>query len=241
MTAEKPINKAGGGFKDIPAGTKFGRLTVIERAPNKPGVTCAQWRCVCECGKEKITQGIYLRKNLVRSCGCLYDETRLTAGQKNRRHGESNGKTPEHRCWSGMNSRCNNPNHPDYANYGGRGIKVCERWRVYENFRDDMGRKPDPTWSLDRIDVNGNYCPENCRWASATEQIRNRTNTAFVEFEGQRMSLPECAEKNGVEYSTLRRRVRGYGIDIHRAVKMKNRPKAKCPRRFEDLGFEWVY
>ena len=101
-----------------------------------------------------------------------------------------------------MVARCNNPKRKDYSRYGGRGIKVCERWLKLESFIDDMGVRP-PNKSLDRIDNNKGYCKDNCRWATKYEQVRNRHNNIFVDFKGKKLLLPELAKKTGISKSTL--------------------------------------
>jgi hypothetical protein len=123
-----------------------------------------------------IKAGSALRSGNTKSCGCLRRELGRAHGIASKRHGEgaSGRETPEYRAWAAMLCRCRNPRHKSYADYGGRGVTVCERWRAYENFLADMGRRPDRFHSLDRINNAGNYEPGNCRWATWEEQNTNR-------------------------------------------------------------------
>ena len=178
-------------------GQRFGLLVVLSRGENISGRTA--WLCACDCGNKKLVSTNHLRRKQIKSCGCLW-----------RKHGcASNGKeTPEYFCWNGMVSRCSDPNNKDYKNYGGRGIKVCERWREsFQNFLSDMGKRPSPKHTLDRWpNQNGNYEPSNCRWATRTQQARNRRSTTLS---------PEIVQEI--------RRLRAQGLSYARIAKAVNR------------------
>jgi hypothetical protein len=190
-------------------GQRYGRLLVTERAPNKSETdTNARWKCLCDCGRETTQYGQDLNKGKVISCGCWNEEKRF-------KHGLAN--TPVHRVWIGMRSRCNNPKAREYVNYGGRGIKVCERWDSFENFVADMGVRPEG-YSIDRINNDGNYEPSNCRWATTTQQLNNRRVNRVLELNGERKTIGEWSEKLGIGWYTIRSRVDRYGWTIEKAL-----------------------
>lgn len=199
-------------------GRVFGRLTVLGRGQNI-GITKA-WLCRCECGRETTVITNSLNAGLTRSCGCLQDELRRRGPMY--RHGDTiGGRSKEHVIWTAMIRRCGDPSVANFPGYGGRGIGVCERWQIYENFLADMGRCPKGR-SLDRRDNEAGYSPDNCRWATRKEQARNTRATLFVAFRGKRRPLREVAEITGVNYFTLYNRL-SRGFDLDEAI------ARKCP------------
>ena len=134
------------------------------------------WKCACDCGEEKIVLSGNLVNGVVRSCGC---KTRDLRSSSLTRHGLSNTKT--YRCWSSIIRRCTSPSNPDYKDYGGRGIKVCEHWLKFDNFLADMGQCPSKKHSIDRANNELGYFKENCRWALPKEQANNKRNNRIYE------------------------------------------------------------
>jgi len=164
------------------SGEKYGRLTVIEYDYTNSKNGRFKWVCKCECGNIKSIDGHSLRKGLTKSCGCIKIEQNKALNTK---HGEAN-KSGEYRAWKAIKKRCYWQKYENYHNYGGRGIIVCERWlHSFDNFLNDMGRRPSNKHSLDRIDTNGNYEPNNCRWATQKEQMSNTRKNVLIEYKGE--------------------------------------------------------
>lgn len=190
------------GKKSDLSGMRFGRFTVVEfHSNNKHNQT--MWRCRCDCGNERIVCVGNLNYGVSKSCGCLKSEKLLESITK---HGLHN--TREYKIWKKMRQRCRNPLDPAYPDYGGRGILVCKRWDDFSNFIADMGTCPDLTLSIDRFPNNdGNYEPGNCRWATRTEQARNKRSNHIIKTSDGKMSIAEAAERNAMPYARLKARL----------------------------------
>lgn len=205
-------------------GQTFGRLTVLDFAfsSNK-----TYWLCKCNCGAEKIVRSDKLTSGHIKSCGCLKKEQdKLNLGKI--KHGLARrGKiVPEHNIWCKMKKRCEDSTNLDY---GARGIKVCERWHKFENFIADMGLRPSKNHTIERKDNNGNYCPENCTWATRQEQSLNKRNNINITIDGNTKNLSEWAKKCGISYKALNHYYHRKDLDvvieiIRRKLNEKGRP-----------------
>lgn len=177
----------------IQEGSRLGRQVVLHLDGSSP----KRWIVRCDCGNVRSVSNRTLIYRNVRSCGCLRKDTK-----SNRTHGRS--KTVEYRAYLKMRSRCENPDDSVFEYYGARGIKVCDRWREgFEAFFEDMGLRPTDKRSLDRIEVNGDYEPGNCRWATPTEQGRNKRTTILFEIDGITKPLTAWAEVFGIDYDLV--------------------------------------
>lgn len=204
-------------FIDL-AGRRYGRWTVIEHAGSDG--KGARWLCLCDCGTLAFIYGQHLREGNSRSCGC----GRRTKGGLSR--------TPMYQRWKGMIARCHDPNNHGFPNYGGRGIVVCERWQSsFEAFMADMGDPPSPEHTLDRIDNDGPYSPENCRWATNAEQGKNRRTTQLVTFRGVTLCISDWARMLGVSYQALQKRLNRQGLSVEEAftTPVNGRPLNEVP------------
>lgn len=190
--------------KDL-TGQKFGRLTVLERtenyrAPN--GTSGAMWLCQCDCGNVLKVRAPDLKSGHTRSCGCLHRDNK-----PNLTHGLS--RTRLSNIWHNMKQRCLNPSNPGYSGYGGRGIILCDEWKEdFKPFYDwAMANGYDDKLSLDRIDVNGNYEPSNCRWATQKEQCNNTRINRYVLYEGKEYTMAELARHLNINYSSVKKMI----------------------------------
>lgn len=160
-------------------GERFGRLLVLDYSNERYGHN-KKWLCICDCGNKKVVLGVLLKRGSTKSCGCLAKELLL---KRITTHGKSN--TVEFHTWSAVIARCTNPNIEGYKHYGGRGIQVCERWmNSFENFFEDMGKRPTSKHSIERRNTNGNYEPDNCSWDIQYVQDRNKRNNVYFTYNG---------------------------------------------------------
>lgn len=202
------------------SGQRFGKLVVMRFSHSQRS---AMWECMCDCGNSTIVKCGNLRSGNTTSCGCVQ---RAAIGAVRRTHGKS--RTREFRIYMAMKHRCENPNSPAYANYGGRGIRVAPEWRHdFAAFLAHLGPRPSKKHSLDRIDVNGNYEPGNVRWATRTEQARNTRANRFLTYNGRTMTLVEWGETTGLGRQVIEARLR-YGWSLERALTV---PKRKINRK----------
>lgn len=207
-----------GQFIDL-VGQVFGRLTVVSRE-EIPGSNRFRWLCLCTCGKHTSVVGSALRGGITRSCGCSpLGVKAATMGDTMRRANTTHGasKTVEYSAWAQMLDRCHNPRYKKYADYGGRGIKVCARWRAsFENFLEDMGPRPVGK-TLDRKDNDKGYSPGNCRRATREEQQNNTRTNRRLTWEGLTLTVAEWARRQGINVETLRARLK-QGWPVPRAL-----------------------
>lgn len=206
----------------------FGYLTVVRRAnsleaPRGQGVA-TRWLVRCTCGVERFVPMQHLVRGRLKACGVDGHHWRPPRGIDP----DALTRNPEYQTWTHIKERCASAR----KNYGGRGITVCERWQnSFEDFLADMGPRPSHKHSIDRIDVDGNYEPGNCRWATASEQMRNTRRTIWVEYEGERVKLADLAEKLRLSLPILRGRVKAgwplmHAITIPVGGSRPNRPRA---------------
>ncbi len=192
-------------------GMQFSRLVVVGELPMRGQMRMLQ--CRCACGNNRKVSASNLRSGHTKSCGCFRREDSTARATI---HGKTG--TGAFRSWIAIRQRCVNPNTKAFKYYGARGITVCERWRSFANFLEDMGERPE-SFSLDRIDNDKGYEPGNCRWASTTTQTRNRpTFNVMINVDGKDRCLAEVAEDCGLKYRTLHARIFDLGWDVKRAI-----------------------
>ena len=200
---------------------RFGRLVVIEMVGTKTGHSI--WKCLCDCGNVRLNVDSNLKTGSTKSCGCLQiDNLR----KRSTTHGDTpkKGHAVEYAVWRSMKARCYNPKNKAYASYGGRGITVCDPWQSYAVFLSDMGRRPSPNHSIDRLDNNGNYCKTNCRWVTHQEQIDNRRNTRMLTWNDQTKPLGTWAKELDIPYHYIHTRLyHGWSVDRALSTPVKRR------------------
>lgn len=205
-------------------GKKFGRLLVLQFS--KKQKKDYYWECKCDCGKLKIVNGRCLRSGNIKSCGCYKNELFCNMATTHK-----SSRTKLYNIYKYMLGRCYNKNNDRYKNYGGRGIKVCDEWKndfmnfhdwAYENgYKEEILPNGRNKWTIDRIDVNGNYEPSNCRWITIQEQALNKTNTVKLSYKGETLSRKEWANKLGINDLTITWRLKN-GWDIEKVFSNKD-------------------
>lgn len=207
------------------SGNKYGRLTAIERAEDH--ISCSgrkyiMYRCVCDCGNETVVRANHLKDGTTLSCGCLFSEIHSTLcknlGKETFTHKMTNSRI--YKIWSNLINRCTNPNNPAYKNYGGRGIRVCDEWiHSFESFYSwAFSAGYNNNLTIDRINNDDGYAPENCRWVDRVEQSNNKRNNKYIEYDGLVLTIAEWARRCGIPYKTLHRRINSLHWDIPRAL-----------------------
>lgn len=182
-------------------GQNFNSLTVLSRR-GVQGKGQTMWLCQCVCGTETIVRGDSIRNGHTISCGC---QQPVAASKANKTHGRARDRV--YTIWVQMRGRCKNAKSKAFPYYGGRGIRVCERWESFENFLSDMGEPPTEQHSIDRMDANGSYCPENCRWATDAEQGWNKRSTRFVDIGGILKPMAVWIREFGIGHGTVYKRM----------------------------------
>jgi len=203
-------------FVDL-TGKRFNNVVVVGyEGFNKGGGS--RWKYLCDCGKESVCDIAWIKK--IKSCGCLRNEKLI---KMNTKHGMC--ETVENRAWRRIKQRCGNPNNDEYHNYGGRGIKVCDRWlNSFVNFFEDMGKRPVECHGIDRINNNGNYEPNNCKWASTFENNQHRRNCFMIPYKGKTYNNEELSRKLNINRGTLKYRYLN-GLQLDKNPRIKNANK----------------
>lgn len=194
-------------------GQKINRLTVL-RVAGKTKHRHTTFECLCDCGNTVVVQGSLLARGITKSCGCLQKEK---AAKINYKHG--GGRTRLYKIWANMKTRCNNPRSPRYADYGGRGIFICDEWQLFGSFQSwamANGYRDDLT--IDRIDNNKGYCPENCRWVTQKVQCNNKRNNNLLTYNGETLTISEWAQRLNVNYFSLHDRITKLGWSAEKAL-----------------------
>lgn len=199
-------------------GKKFGKLTVLEETDKRTKNKKILWLCQCECGNTNEISGSDLVTGNTVSCGCM--SSRHTAGDRTRTHGMKSSKL--YNVWCAIRNRCQNPNQKSYKDYGAKGIRVCEKWQTFEGFYEDMGESFVEGLTIERKDLKGNYCPENCEWITKEQQALNKSNLVTVTYKGVTAPLVVfCNEMNLKSRTIYHRLRRGWSVEQALETPMK--------------------
>lgn len=198
-------------------GQRFGRLVALYPTEKR---ICRRvvWHCKCDCGKYKDVDSLNLVQGDTTSCGCVATEILI---KRNTTHGDYNSRL--YRIFRGMISRCDCPSSTEYENYGGRGITVCEEWRDYNNFKQwAISNGYSNNLTIERNDIDGNYCPENCKWTTMKEQQNNKRNNHFLTYNGVTKTIAQWSDLLGINYGTLKSRINKLGWSVEDALEINS-------------------
>lgn len=199
------------------SGKRFGKLLVLCRINRtEDGDNAPIWECKCDCGNMTKVKSGNLMNGKTNSCGCIRRKNTSELGRSRRVYSETEKRLRS--IWTDMLRRCEKPSNKDFHNYGARGIVVCNEWHSFDTFKEwSFENGYASSLSIDRVDVNGDYSPSNCKWATVTEQANNKRNTQFVNYNGEKISVANLSREKGVSYPTLLSRIKA-GWDIETAV-----------------------
>lgn len=201
------------GFREL-TGAVFSKLTVVELLGKRPSKHGTYWACICECGTLTHVTRACLMRGTTTSCGC---EHKRVARENRTKHGRS--RSNEYRIWAGIKTRCFNVNAHDYSRYGGRGITMCNRWAdSFENFFNDMGERPSLKHSVERLNNEKGYNPNNCIWATKKVQANNTSMVVFIEHNGERLSMKQLCEKLKLDYKNFKNLYRERRLPLEQAI-----------------------
>lgn len=204
-------------FKNL-TGMRFGKLTAVKIVKNcEHKCKSVIWQCKCDCGNIVNVRSSNLINGHTKSCGCIRKEIIMNRDKERAIHNDCNSRL--YRIWHGMKNRCNNPNAYNYKNYGGRGITIRPEWEEFIPFREwSNSNGYADNLTIDRIDVNGNYCPENCRWADIKTQNNNTTRNRLLTAFGETMNVAQWSEKVGIKRGVIYNRIDTYKWDVEKAL-----------------------
>lgn len=198
-------------------GEKFGRLKVLKIAGRDEVSRCILWKCKCNCGNTTIVRSNSLLTGNTKSCGCLHEDITTKKNKERAKHGKCN--TRLYRIWAHMKERCMKADCKSYKYYGKRDISVCDEWMEFEPFyKWAIANGYKKNLELDRINNDGNYCPENCRWVTRKVQANNKSNNVILEYNGKKMTLAEWSDYTGINYSTLESRLNQSGWSVEKTL-----------------------
>ena len=211
-------------YKDL-TGMRFGRLVVLKES-EPTSTNKRNWLCQCDCGSIVVKSDHSLRYNGTKSCGCIQKEQLAKRNHENRKWDIKNDRI--HRIWGAMKHRCYSENDTHYSNYGGRGIKICDEWlNDFEAFQEwVLSNGYSDNLTIDRIDGDKGYYPENCRWATQKQQANNFSRNKILEYEGEKHTLTEWCEILGLNYGRTKARINACGWTVEEAFESKNMNKS---------------